>query len=726
MMPSATAPDAGAQPVSTFYIAARSSLAELRPRTLKHGDTFGLFDPLGDLCMPEGPQGLYHEDMRFLSQLRLTIEDEPPLLLSSTVRSNNAMLDVDLTNPDIMRGETLVLPKDTVHISRSKFLWNGGCYEVLALRNFGDAPIRPRICLDFAADFVDVFEVRGFVRHSRGSVSAQVLGSGRVRFEYASLDKVSRATEITFRPAPTLLTDRRATFEIELAPKERRAIIVTVLCRVDDQVPEERIRPAMRAARASLRDATQRAAALETSSSAANEVLCRSMADLCMLVTDTEYGPYPYAGVPWFSTAFGRDGLITAMQMLWIYPALARGVLRYLAANQATSTDALSDAEPGKILHETRRCELARLGEVPFARYYGSIDSTPLFIALAGMYWRYTGDRTTLEQIWPNIKAALAWMDHHGDPDGDGFLEYRRRSDGGLANQGWKDSNDAVFHADGTLAEPPIALCEVQGYAYLARSLGARMAQAMGESALASRLLQQAKELQEKFEASFWDESLGTYVLALDGQKRPCRVRTSNAGQVLFSGIASPERAARTAEMLNGPDFFSQWGIRTLSSRERRYNPTSYHNGSIWPHDNSLIALGLAKYGHSHQAARVTSALLDAALQMDLRRLPELFCGMPRRPDKGPVLYPVACAPQAWAAAAPFALLQACLGLEIDARERIVRMNHPCLPKGIDHMKISNLPVGNDRITMMLRRRGEGVAVNVLKRSGSAEVVVVL
>ncbi|MBM0105712.1 amylo-alpha-1,6-glucosidase [Steroidobacter sp. S1-65] len=726
MMTASAAPAAGAEPVSHFYISAHSSLAELRPRTLKHGDTFALFDPLGDLSTPHGPQGLYHGDMRFLSQLRLTIEDEAPLLLSSTVRSNNAMLDVDLTNADVRRGDTLVLPKDTVHISRSKFLWNGGCYELLSVRNFADAPTRIRIALDFAADFVDVFEVRGFVRHTRGRVSERVSGVGRVRFEYASLDKVPRATEVVFHPAPTLLTERRATFDLELGPKQRRAIVVTVLCRGDDQPLEERFWPAMRAAQRSLRDATHRAAALETSSSSVNEVLCRSMADLCMLVTDTDRGPYPYAGVPWFSTAFGRDGLITAMQMLWLYPSLARGVLRYLAANQAQTVDAVSDAEPGKILHETRQCELARLGEVPFARYYGSIDSTPLFVALAGMYWRTTGDRQTLEQIWPNIKAAFAWMDHYGDPDGDGFLEYRRRSDGGLANQGWKDSNDAVFHADGALAEPAIALCEVQGYAYMARSLGAQMAQALGESALAARLLQQANELKEKFEASFWDETLGTYVLALDGHKRPCRVRSSNAGQVLFTGIASPERAARTAQVLAGRDLFSEWGIRTISSRERRYNPTSYHNGSIWPHDNALIALGLARYGHSRQAARVTAAILDAAMQMDLRRLPELFCGMPRRRDKGPVLYPVACAPQAWAAAAPFALLQACLGLEIDAQQRLVRLNHPCLPDSIDQLRIANLHVGEDRIDMMVRRRGEGVAVNVSSRSGAAEVVVVL
>lgn len=726
MMTASSAPGAGAEPVSTFYIAAHSSLAQLRPLTLKQGDTFALFDSLGDLSTPHGPQGLYHEDTRFLSQLKLTIEDEPPLLLNSTVRSDNAMLDVDLTNPDVVREGVLVLPKDTVHISRTKFLWEAGCYELLSISNFGDSATRARVALDFAADFVDLFEVRGFVRQSRGKVTSSVLGSDRLSFDYASLDKVPRTTEVLLRPTPTELTECRAVFELELAPKQRRAIIVTVLCRVDRRSVEERFRPAMRAARHSLRDATLRSAALETSSTAVNEVLCQSSADLSMLVTESDHGPYPYAGVPWFSTPFGRDGIITAMQMLWLCPAMSRGVLKYLAAHQASSVDAVSDAEPGKILHETRKCELARLGEVPFAHYYGSIDSTPLFVALAGLYWRCSDDRETLELIWPNIQAALSWMDRYGDADGDDFLEYRRRSDGGLANQGWKDSNDAVFHADGTLAEPPIALCEVQGYAYMARSLGAELAQAVGEDALATRLRQQASELKKKFEACFWDEALGMYVLALDGQKRPCRVRSSNGGQVLFSGIASAEHAERTARALARRDFFTEWGIRTLSSQERRYNPTSYHNGSVWPHDNALIALGLSRYGQSHETARVTSAILDAAMHMELRRLPELFCGMPRRRDKGPVLYPVACAPQAWAAAAPFALLQACLGLEIDAQQRIIRLNHPCLPDAVDQLRISNLAAGGGRIDMMLRRRGDGVAVNVEARTGHADVVVVL
>lgn len=713
------------QPAADYSIAVHASLAESRPRALKHGDTFALFNHLGDLSSRRGSaEGIYHEDMRFLSHLRLTIDGRAPLLLSSTVQSNNAVLDVDLTNPDMTEGETLVSPKDTIHISRMKFLWNATCYEVLGVRNFGDRRECVRLEFEFDADFADLFEVRGFTRHSRGEIHAQVAADNAVRFTYASLDGVPRATELHFEPTPAALMENRAAFEFQLESKQRRVILVTAHCKVHDRTAERRAFVALRATRRALRAASQRTAAIHTSNSLANEVLSRSMADISMLVTDTPHGPYPYAGVPWFSTAFGRDGIITAMETLWIYPSLTAGVLRFLAAHQATEENAHQDAEPGKILHETRKCELARLGEVPFECYYGSIDSTPLFVVLAGLHWQYTADRQTLEAIWPNVKAALTWIDIYGDRDDDGFIEYRRRRDGGLANQGWKDSGDAVFHADGRLAEPPIALCEVQAYVYLARTLGAQLASFMGEVGLAAQLVLQAQQLRARFEASFWDEELGCYVLALDGAKQPCRVRTSNAGQVLLSGICSPERAGRVAQLLASREFFSGWGIRTVSGQERRFNPASYHNGSVWPHDNALIALGLARYGHWAHVTKLTTALFDAAAHMDLRRLPELFCGTHKRRDKGPILYPIACAPQAWAAGAPLALLQACFGLEVDAVRREVRLNYPRLPAMLDTVQISGLPVADARLDLLLRRRGDDVAVNILKRVGEAEVIV--
>jgi glycogen debranching enzyme len=367
--------------------------------------------------------------------------------------------------------------------------------------------------------------------------------------------------------------------------------------------------------------------------------------------------------VPWFSTVFGRDGIITALQTLWLNPEIAKGVLEYLASSQADRTDAMADSEPGKILHEMRRSEMAATGEVPFARYYGSVDATPLFIILAGAYFDRTADRDFVERLWPNIGRALSWIDDYGDVDGDGFVEYARHSGKGLVQQGWKDSSDSVFHSDGKIAEPPVALCEVQGYVYAAKLAAAKLSRVLGNVDRSCALEVQAETLRTRFEEAFWCEDLGTYALALDGRKRPCRVRASNAGHCLYSGIASPERGRRVAETLLGNEFFTGWGIRTLGKSEVRYNPLSYHNGSIWPHDNSIIASGLARYGSKKLAGQVLLALLDLSSEVDLHRLPELFCGLKRRPAEGPTLYPVACSPQAWSAAAPFLILEGCLGI---------------------------------------------------------------
>ena len=457
-----------------------------------------------------------------------------------------------------------------------------------------------------------------------------------------------------------------------------------------------------------------------------NALVNRAASDLHMMITTLPTGPYPYAGVPWFNAPFGRDGIVTALECLWFHPSLAKGVLAYLASTQATEVIASQDAEPGKILHETRNGEMAALGEMPFGRYYGTVDATPLFVVLAGGYFDRTGDIRFIEGIWRNIEAALLWMDRYGDRDGDGFIEYDRQSSDGLLHQGWKDSDDAVFHSDGAPAQGAIAVCEVQGYAYAAWQASATMASALGRTRQAEEFLLRAVQLKNRFDRAFWCEELSTYGLALDGDKRLCQVRTSNAGHCLFSGIAVADRAARVAKTLLMPESFSGWGIRSVAASERRYNPMGYHSGAVWPHDNALIAYGLARYGLAHEALRVFEGLFDAGTYFDLHRIPELFCGFPRDPGEGPVLYPVACAPQAWSAGAVFLLLQACLGLRVSASKPELSFVRPALPPFLGEMRILGLRTANAEVDLLLTRHDHDVAVKVLRREGDVEIMVLM
>src|SRR6516162_10070433 len=706
-----------------FYIPATGPTSRPR-RALKHGDTFIVVDSHGDIGVSiGGPDGLFHLDTRHLSQLELQVNGSQLLLLGSNVRDDNAVLSVDLTNPDIFFDKKLVLPKDTVHIVRTLFLWQGASYHRFGLRNYGNRRIAIRFTINFENDFADLFEVRGLRRQKRGNLVPAVVGVDRVILAYQGLDRVARHTALIFDPAPTELKATSASYLIELLPTQSRSVFLTINCNRSSKSAQ--FFRGMRAARRELKVASRDTAAVETSSDIFNEILCRSISDLRMLISDTPEGRYPYAGIPWYSTTFGRDGLITALQMLWLDPSIARGVLRRLAAFQATADDPASDAQLGKILHEMREGEMAALREVPFGLYYGSVDATPLFVMLAGIYAERTGDDAIIVELWPAIEAALAWIDGAGDPDGDGFLEYYRATERGLANQGWKDSQDAVFHADGRLAQGPIALAEVQGYVYCAKQVLARCAERLGWSERAQRLKAEADQLAERFDASFWCPELGTYALALDGEKEPCRVRSSNAGQVLFTGIAKPDRAIEVADGLMRPQFFSGWGIRTIANTEARYNPMSYHNGSIWPHDNALIALGLARYGLRRSVERVFKGLFDAATYMEMRRLPELFCGFRRGRGRGPTHYPVACSPQAWASATPFTLIEASLGLQFDPVANEIRLRNPRLPSFLDELVLRNLQLKQSSVDLKVRRHANEVSVEILERRGPVQVSVV-
>ena len=696
-----------------------------RPRrTLKQGDTFIIIDSYGEMGVaPGGPDGLFHADTRYLSRLAVRIAGRELLLLGSAVLQNNAGVVTDLTNPDISESG-IEMAKDTLHLSRFLFLWNGAAYERYTIQNHGMAPVRFGFSLAFASDFADIFEVRGLRRAKRGRVLEPAHAMQSATLAYEGLDGVRQFTEIAFSPEPTNLSGNAVHYTVELAPAGKWTGWCTIGCmRSVTASPVKFLSGLRRARRREM--ATRSGATLRTSSEIANEIIHRSTADLSMLLTDTEEGLYPYAGIPWFSTTFGRDAIITATELLWLNPEIARAVLLRLARHQATRMDAASDAEPGKILHEMRGGEMARLGEVPFGHYYGSIDATPLFVMLAGRYFQRTGDLETLRAIWPNVTAALQWINNIGDRDGDGFVEYHRATDKGLLNQGWKDSYDAIFHADGTLAEGPIALVEVQAYVYAAKRSVARVAEALGEHQMAMALRREAQTLAEKFDDAFWCEEIGCYAIALDGRKQQCKIVSSNAGHALFGGIARADHAVQTADRLLGSDCFSGWGIRTVASSAVRYNPMSYHNGSIWPHDNALIVLGFADYKLHTHVERVAAALFAAAAEMEYFRLPELYCGFRKSRGRGPTLYPVACAPQSWAAATPFALLHASLGLKFLPELEEVQLRSPILPKLIDQLMIRNLKMGQCTIDLTIHGTGSDLAISVPARDGQIKAIIV-
>jgi glycogen debranching enzyme len=751
---------------SPYHILAASSPADERTRVLKHGDTFAVFDHYGDIKPGGlGEEGLYHDGTRHLSCLLLEMEGRRPFFLSSAVRDANDQLAVALTNPDLLHpspdaalapaatgsADGVRIALGTLHLSIKKFLWQGACYQQLRIKNHGLEPVETSLTLHFAADFADIFEVRGMRRKARGEDLMPHVGADHVVLAYRGLDGIVRRTLLRFEPPPSGLTASAARLDLSLPPQQEVAFFVTVACGkgqesgVGGQEPGvtgqrglaggngvitpdgclSSFEDARAEAQASLERYSAWSCHIRTSNPQVNAWLDRAMSDLHMMTTELPTGPYPYAGVPWFNTPFGRDGIITALECLWLRPGLAKGVLTYLAHTQATEIVPDADAEPGKILHETRNGEMAILKEMPFGRYYGSVDATPLFVLLAGAYFERTGDRAVVESIWPNIEAALQWIDRYGDRDGDGFVEYERQSANGLVHQGWKDSDDAVFHADGSAVRGPVALCEVQGYVYAARRAAAALAAELGDATRATELSRQAEALRERFEAAFWCAELSTYALALDGDKRPSRVRTSNAGLCLFTGIIGAERARHVARTLLTAESFSGWGVRTIAASERRYNPMGYHTGSVWPHDNALIALGLARYGLTHKVLPIWNGLFEAAMTFDLHRMPELFCGFAQEPGEGPILYPVACAPQAWAAASVFLLLQACLGLEINAPLAQICFNRPQLPASLGELRIHNLQVARATVDLLLVRHEHGVSVNALRRDGEAEILVV-
>jgi glycogen debranching enzyme len=537
---------------------------------------------------------------------------------------------------------------------------------------------------------------------------------------------VLRTTHLLFDPAPSELTPRRALYRLPLRPNARVELAVTVSAVVaPGAVPASIGRGEVISRRRQRRDRTTAGLAqIRTDHQYANEWIARSRSDLHMLTTETPLGSIAYAGIPWYVTPFGRDSIIVALQLLPFEPELARGTLRFLAAHQGRDVDDFTDREPGKILHELRGGEMAACREIPFIPYYGSVDATPLFAILLAEYLKWTNDRSLAIELWPAVELALDWITGPGRLGDEDYLRYVCRSSRGLGNQGWKDSFDAVMHADGRLAESPIALVEVQAYQYGALVAAASVAELLDQRDRAERWHAMARRLQERFERDFWMEADGHYALALDGEGRPCQVISSNPGHCLWMGIADGARAERVGKRLVAEDLFSGWGIRTLSTRERRYNPMSYHNGSVWPHDTAIGALGLRRHGATEAFLAVCTALFEAALHCPDLRVPELFCGFSRQAGFGPTRYPVACSPQAWAAGVVFHLIQGMLGLSPDAGANRLDLVDPVLPSWLTWIELRGLRLGDSSIDLLVSRGRHGAAVEVLARRGTAEIIV--
>ena len=683
-----------------------ATAASFTTHVLKDGDSFLVANAYGDI---EGASdGLFHDDTRLLSVARMRIAGARPEMLSAAVTRDNVFFVAHLTNQPLPPLGAAALPSGLLHVVRTRFLSGNRLYERLRFHNFGLHPVRVPLRFEYAADFRDMFEVRGVERSARGQMQPTRLGGNGLVFGYMGLDGRLRESAVAFSRVPAAIDADGADFELALAPSTAGEMFIEVGLTPQEAPSLARYRSAAAHARRRMRARQRRGARIRSGGPLFGDWMERSRSDLALLTSDLATGPYPFAGIPWFSTPFGRDAVITSLQMLWLHPGLARGVLAFLAEHQAHESSAFLDAAPGKIMHETRKGEMATLRELPFGLYYGGVDTTPLFVMLAGAYARRTGDLDFIEHLWPALRAATAWIERTCDGNPMGFLDYARGKDSGLANQGWKDSEDSVFHADGRMPTGPIALVEVQGYAFAALQSMATLALRRGAQDDASRWQQRAHALRESVERHFWMPEHGYYGIAIDGEGALCRVRASNPGHLLYVGLPAASRAASTAAHLLGPSFANGWGIRTLAEGEPRYNPMSYHNGSVWPHDTALCAAGIARSGNREGALRLLRGMFETATHFEMR-LPELFCGFARKHGNTPVSYPVACLPQAWAAGSCFMLLQACLGVEVDGWANEIRVQRPTLPLGVDNLAVRGLQVGDCEVDLLFQRSGDHV-----------------
>jgi glycogen debranching enzyme len=693
-------------------------------RVIKHNDVFLMTDHHGDIPGNGSQSGLYMKDTRFLSKMELTLNDKRPLLLSSSA-DENYVARIRMTNEHEETEGTVQLWRESVELIRERFIYGEVLYETISMTSYSTKPLSFDLRVSFDADFSDMFLIRGFQpAEELGRVTERKMDKTSWHAAYQGVDGVRRDTHISWDTEADSVTEQgELHFAVKLTPTESRRITFIIIPSVEGNRPVTSTREkALAELQGTYELWNKHNTKIESDSTVLSRLYSRGVQDLRVLLTDFGHGLFPVAGLPWYAVPFGRDSLIAALQMLPLDPVVARVTLGMMAAYQGTERNPWKDEQPGKIMHELRNGELARSGQVPFAPYYGSIDSTPLFILLAAEYAHWTGDTETIARLLPNIEKALAWIDQFGDRDGDGWVEYYQESSKGIANQGWKDSADSVVHENGEFANAPIALVEVQGYVYQAKSRLAPVVERLGHRELAERLRREAESLRQLFDDAFWMPHEQFYAIALDGNKDQVRSVTSNPGHLLMSGIVSGDKAQQVAQRLVAGDMFGGYGIRTMSSGSTGYNPMSYHDGSIWPHDNSLILLGMSRMGFKEEASTVVSGLLKAAEHFEYNRLPELYCGYDDTIGY-PVSYPVACSPQAWAAGTSVLLIQSMLGLQPDALKRTIRLD-PFLPENVRHLTVRDLPVADGCISVVLKREigTESLRVDILENTSGCQI----
>ncbi|MGE0491322.1 MAG: glycogen debranching N-terminal domain-containing protein [Vulcanimicrobiota bacterium] len=688
-----------------------TTLSSLQPGTddkfevLKANDSFVILTDGGDIRLAQA-QGLFHRGCRFLDRYRARLAEAAPHHLCHRLHEDRRALTCHLINRDHRD-----LSRGSLYAKRNLRLQENHLEDRWEITNLTRGALDSVLNFEFSTDFADIFEIRQVVSPLDRTIHREVSAEG-CTFSYRGQDGRLRRCRLECRGGK--FSADGLTVPLHLEPGESLEVVVRCTCwQSQGHNPTN--------GRAWLPTVE-----ITTSNDSVNRWLEVSELDLRMLITHTRYGPYPYAGTPWFADAFGRDALVTGLRTLWLWPGLSRGILRFLAAHQARDEDPTRVSQPGKILHELRTSERANCGDVPYGCYYGAVDSTPLFVVLAGAYLERTGDVELLEEIRPNILAAADWMENCARHDEHGFLTYQSQPDG-LIHQGWRDADDAVYHRNGQQATGRIALLEVQAYHYAALRALSQIARKLGDFELEERSRQRAQNVRLVFEDVFWDEELQYYVMAVDGEGAPCRILSSAPGHALWMGIVSEERAEKVASQLASSTFWTGWGFRTIGRNQPLYSPLSYHNGSVWPHDTVLCAEGLARYGFRRLVRATFAGLLEASAHFPRGRLPELFCGFSRSQTEGsPIRYPNACSPQAWAAIAPLSLLSSCLGLHVQANPARLTLTHPQLPAGLKSVTVEDLQVGEALVSFTVRSHEEAVSLKVNRQQGHCDVDLLL